>query len=152
MLTKKMFLLIAAVASTAYAGENNFNCPQPSEIQSTNFTAPSIWVAPPVAHSVPDMVGVGLGGKTAKEFLGAEATNINNKPGWVCVYKSKGGVSVNEYQSKIKQLVESNHYLNKYLEKVNKAFDDAEPYLKKYPQDSALGFVGYQEEGYYNKK
>lgn len=138
--------VILATISTAYAGKNNFNCPEPSEIQSTDFTAPSIWLAPPVAHSLPGQVGAGLGGKKAKEFLGAEEAMVNHKKGWVCVYNSEGGVSVNEYQATIRRIVESNPYLKKYLGKVNKAFDDAEPYLKNYPKDSAIGFVGYQAE------
>lgn len=143
----KLSVLMVATGSTAFAttNANNFNCPQPAEIQSTNFTAPSIWVAPPVAHSVPGMVGVGLGGKTVKEFIGAEPAKVNNKQGWVCVYKSKGGLSPLEYQTKIRQLVESNPFLIKYFAKVNEAFANAEPYLNKYPQNSAIGFVGYQE-------
>jgi len=139
-------VLIASMTSYSVAGRNDFSCPQPSEIQSTDFTAPSIWIAPPVAHSLQGEVGAGLGGKEVKEFLGSEEAEVHHKKGWVCVYRSEGGVSVHEYQSKIRQIVESNPYLKKYLAKVNKAFDDAEPYLKKFPQDSAIGFVGYAAE------
>ena len=146
---KKSFMvasaLLLATGSTAYAANTNFNCPQPAQIQSTDFTAPSIWTAPPVAHSAPNTVGVGLGGKQVKEFLGAEAALVGHQKGWVCVYRSEGGVSTNEYQMKIRQIVESNPYLKKYLGKVNKEFENAEPYLKKYPQDTALGFIGYQK-------
>ncbi len=142
----KSAILLIATTSVAYAAADNFNCPQPAQIQSTDFTAPSIWIAPPVAHSFPNTVGVGLGGKEVKEFIGAEAAEVNHKKGWVCVYKSQGGVSVHEYQAKIRQIASSNPYLRKYLAKVNKAFDDAEPYLKKYPQDSAIGFIGYQSQ------
>lgn len=139
-------VLMTATFSTAYAVENNFHCPQPSEIQSTDFTAPSIWVAPPVHHSVPKQVGVGLGGKEVKEFIGAEAAEVNHKQGWVCVYRSSGGISVHEYQAKIKQIAESNRFLKKYLKDINREFENAEPYLKKYPQDAVIGFVGYQRK------
>lgn len=138
--------LMLATISTGYASKNNYTCPQPSEIQSTDFTAPSIWLAPPVAHSLPGQVGAGLGGKKVKELLGIEEAEVHHKKGWVCVYSSEGGVSVNEYQMTIKNIVDSNPYLKKYLDKVNKAFNDAEPYLKNYPKDSAIGFVGYQAE------
>lgn len=141
-----LLVLMLATTSSVFAGRDDFNCPQPSEIQSTDFTAPSIWIAPPVAHSLQGEVGAGLGGKEVKEFLGSEAAEVHHRKGWVCVYRSQGGVSVHEYQSKIRQIVESNPYLKKYLAKVNKAFDDAEPYLKKFPQDSAIGFVGYAAE------
>ncbi len=139
-----MGLSVLMIATTVHAAADNFNCPQPSQIQSTDFTAPSVWIAPPVAHSAPHEVGAGLGGRKVKEFIGAEAAEVNHKQGWVCVYKSEGGISVHEYQARIRQIAESNHYLRKYLAKVNKAFNDAEPYLKKYPQDEAIGFVGYQ--------
>jgi hypothetical protein len=139
-------VLLAAMSSTAFAAATNFKCPSPAQIQSTDFTAPSIWTAPPVPHSAPDTAGVGLGGKVVKEFIGAEAAEVNHKKGWVCVYKSEGGVSVNEYESKIRQMAESNQYLKKYLAKVNKAYEDAEPYLKNYPKDQPLGFIGYQPE------
>ncbi len=139
-------ILIASLiaASTAHAAKNNFNCPQPNEIQSTDFTAPSIWTAPGVPHAVEGSYGIGLGGKVVKEFLGAEEAQVNHRKGWVCVYKSEGGVSVNEYEAKIRQIVGSTSYLKKYLAKVNNALDNAEPYLKNYPQDMPLGFVGYQ--------
>jgi hypothetical protein len=139
-----LLVLMVSSVTVAHADAKNFKCPQPSEIQSTDFTSPSIWIAPPVAHSLADTVGVGLGGKQVKEFLGAEAAEVNHKKGWVCVYRSKGGQSVHEYQAKIKEIVATNKYLRKYLEKVNKAFADAEPYLSNYPQDEAIGFVGYQ--------
>jgi hypothetical protein len=142
LFSASMLALIAI--STAYA--ENFTCPQPSEIQSTDFTAPSIWVAPPVTHSVPNTVGVGLGGKVVKELLGIEKAEINHKPGWVCVYRSEGGISTFEYQFKIREIVMSNRYLKKYIKKVDKAFADAEPYLRNYPRNTPVGFVGYQKE------
>ncbi len=54
----KLSVLMIAMVSTAYATADNFNCPQPNEIQSTDFTSPSIWVAPPVAHAAPGTVVV----------------------------------------------------------------------------------------------
>jgi len=145
-LIKPVALTLLFTASiTAYAANNNFTCPTPAEIQSTDFTAPSIWLAPPMPHSVPGQVGVGLGGKTVKEYLGVEAATVSNKKGWVCVYKSEGGDSTRDLEAKIREIVGSNKYLSKYLEKVNKIFEDAEPYLKRYPQDEPVGFVGYQE-------
>lgn len=81
--TLKSAISLLTIAMTlvpaAHATNNNFNCPQPFEIQSTDFTAPSIWIAPPVAHSAKGEVGVGLGGKEVKEFLGAEAAMVNHK-------------------------------------------------------------------------
>ncbi len=133
-------------ASASYAN-NNFTCPSPEEIQSTNFTVPSIWVAPPVAHSEPGQVGVGLGGTEVKKLLGVEKAKVNGKDGWVCVYKSKGGTAIADYQTKIRGIVAGNKFLIKYLEKLNKAFDDAEPYLKHYPKDEPIGFIGYELEG-----
>src|SRR3990167_3480335 len=141
----KLSALMVATLSTAYATANNFNCPSSAEIQSTDFTAPSIWVAPPVAHSAPGVVGVGLGGKEAKELIGTEVAMVNHKPGWVCVYRSQGGLSVLEYQYKIKQVVESHPFLRKYLVKTNKIVERGEPYLKKYLQHPAIGFVGYHK-------
>lgn len=131
-------------ATTLSYGMNNFTCPSPEEIQSTDFTAPSIWVAPPVAHSVPNQVGVGLGGNVAKKLLGTEKAMVNHKEGWVCVYLSEGGVTVNDYKAKIRSIVSENKFLTKYLNKVNKAFEEAEPYLKNYPKDKPIGFIGYQ--------
>ena len=139
-------LVCLVTLSNIHAAAQNFTCPQPQEIQSTDFTAPSIWTAPPVAHSVDGMVGVGLGGKEVKEFLGAEAATVNHKAGWVCVYRSQGGLSVNEYESKIREIVGSNTFLKKYLAKVNKSFEDAQPYLKNYPKETPLGFIGYQKQ------
>jgi hypothetical protein len=141
----QLILLSIASLSTVHAAEDNFNCPQPSQIQSTNFTSPSIWTAPPVAHSAPGTVGVGLGGTHVKELLGAQPAKVNNRNGWVCVYKSEGGLSVNEYQAKIRKVIGTTSYLQRYVDKMNKFFDGAEPYLKKYPKDQALGFVGYQK-------
>jgi hypothetical protein len=135
---------VIAMATTPLALASNFACPKPAEIQSTDFTAPTIWIGPPMAHSAPNAVGVGLGGKQVKEFVGAQAAQIKHKKGWVCVYKSAGGLSVHEYQAKIRHLAESNPYLKKYLARVNEEFANAEPYLKNYPQDEPLGFVGYQ--------
>jgi hypothetical protein len=147
-LTQLLGLSVLAIASssTAYAAATNFNCPLPAQIQPTDFTAPTVWIAPPVPHSAKDSVGVGLGGSKVKEFIGSEAAEVNHKKGWVCVYKSADGYSVNEYQSKIRQLAISNPYLKKYLAKVDKAYEDAEPYLKNYPKDIPLGVVGYQAE------
>ena len=139
-------ILMLTTLSTAYAVEGNFNCPQPAEIQSTDFTAPSIWTAPPVSHSASGVIGVGLGGKIVKEFIGSQAADVNNKKGWVCVYKTEGGLSVREYQSKILNIQANNRYLRKYFDKMNKEFENAEPYLKKFPQDIPLGFVGYQKK------
>ena len=133
-------------ASASYAA-GNFNCPAPEVIQSTDFTSPSIWVAPPVAHSEPGQVGVGFGGKEVKKLLGVEKTKVNGKDGWVCIYKSKGGTTVSDYENKIRQIVKGNKFLVKYLEGVNKTFDQAEPYLVSYPKDEPIGFVGYQLEG-----
>ena len=138
-------LIALSASATAYSATTNFTCPQPSEIQSTDFTAPSIWVAPPMPHAAKGVVGVGLGGKEAKELLGIESANVNHKKGWVCVYKSRGGLAPHEYESKIRQVLESNHYLKKYLADVNKSFDNAEPFLNNYPHDVSLGFVGYQK-------
>lgn len=136
--------LLVTSLSTAYAA-NNFNCPAPAEITSTDFTAPSIWVAPPVAHSVPGLVGVGLGGKEVKELIGVEVAFVNHKQGWVCVYKSQGGLSPIEYQSKIKKMMESQQLLRKHLAGTLKEFQREEPYLSKYAQYSSIGFVGYQK-------
>ena len=140
----KLSALMVATVSTAYAA-NNFNCPTPAEIQSTDFTSPSIWIAPPIAHSAPAVMGVGLGGKEVKEFIGVEAAVVNHKRGWVCIYKSQGGLSVSEYQAKIRQIIESNRYLRKYLLKTNQELMNAQPYLTKYSKDSVIGFVGYQQ-------
>lgn len=149
MINKKISKVISLIMllgiSSAYA-MNNFTCPSPLEIQSTDFTAPSIWIAPPVAHSVPNKVGVGLGGKTAKKLLGVEKATINHKDGWVCVYQSEGGTAVNDYETKIRNIVSGNKFLIKYLDKINKVFENAEPYLKNYPKDEPLGFIGYQLE------
>jgi len=149
MIIKKLIrlsFLMLTTTTTAFAATTNFKCPQPVEIQSTDFTAPSIWTAPPVANSAPGVIGIGLGGKEVREFLGAESTTVNHRRGWVCIYQSQGGVSVHEYEAKIKQIVESNHYLRKHFAKVSEAFDQAEPYLNKYPMDTAVGFIGYQEK------
>ncbi len=91
--------------------------------------------------------GVGLGGKEVKELIGAEAAKVNNKAGWVCVYKSQGGLSVNEYEGKIREIIGTTSYLQRYVDKMNRFFDNAEPYLRKYPRNAAIGFVGYQKEG-----
>lgn len=135
-------LILGASASYAL---NNFTCPASEEINSTDFTAPSIWIAPPVAHSQPGQVGVGLGGKRVGKLLGVESARVGGHDGWVCVYKSEGGTTVRTYEKKIRKLLVENKFLIKYLETANKAFDQAEPYLKHYTQDE-LGFVGYQVE------
>ncbi|OAI49449.1 hypothetical protein AYO45_02475 [Gammaproteobacteria bacterium SCGC AG-212-F23] len=146
MMKKFIGLVILSTVTTAFAAGDNFPCPQPSEIQSTDFTAPSIWTAPPMAHSAPGTVGLGLGGKEVKEFLGSEAATVNHQHGWVCVYRSNGGLTVGEYESKMRQVVESTGYLRKYLDRLNKAFENAEPYLKRFPRNIPLGFVGYQQQ------
>lgn len=140
-----MTVLIAATVSSAYAAEKNFVCPEPFEIQSTDFTTPSIWVAPPVANSVHGQVGVGLGGGKAVKFIRAVEAEVNHKKGWVCVYDAENN-SIHYYQSKITQLADSNKYLRKYLKKVKQEFKNAEPYLKDFDQDKPLGFVGYQSK------
>ena len=142
IIAKTIGLSMLLGITSAYA----FNCPAPKEIQSTDFTAPSIWIAPPVAGSVPEQVGVGLGGHHAVKLLGVEKAQINHHEGWICVYTSKGGTAANDYQNKIKHIVAGNKYLSKYLSKVDKAFEDAEPYLKNYPKDEPLGVIGYQTE------
>src|SRR5262249_39692488 len=118
MIDKKMAKIISltmllGISTSSYA-INTFTCPSPQEIQSTDFTAPSIWIAPPVVHSVPNQPGVGLGGKIAKKLLGVEKATINNKAGWICVYLSEGGTAVNDYQSKIRDIISGNKYLVKY--------------------------------------
>jgi hypothetical protein len=135
-------LLLTTSFSFAYA--DNYPCPAPTEIQSTDFTAPSIWIAPPIVHSKPGQVGVGLGGKKVKRLLGVENIRISGRPGWACVYKTEGGISVFDYETRIRGIVAGNKFLLKYLEKVNKAFENAEPYLKNYPKDQPIGFVGYE--------
>ena len=140
-----LVILTIATVSTVYASATNFTCPQPSEITSTDFTAPSIWVAPPVAHSISGMVGVGLGGKEVKEFIGAQEAVVNHKQGWICIYHAKGGFSILELQAKIKQVTETNQFLKKYSARVNQLSDKAQPFLKNYPQDTVIGFVGYQK-------
>lgn len=134
-----IFLISPAMASC-----KNFNCPHPSQIESTDFTVPSIWVAPPVVHSLKDAVGIGLGGKEVKEFLGAEEAIVNHKNGWVCIYKSAGGISVQAYRAKILSMVESNRYLKKYQQKITRSFDEIESYLIQYPVNEEIGFIGYQ--------
>lgn len=62
------------------------------------------------------------------------------------MYRTQGGISVNEYQARVLSIVKTNQYLKKYLKNVNKAFEEAEPYLKKYPKESPIGFVGYIKE------
>lgn len=139
-------LFLAASISTAQAAvvTGNFICPEPYEVQSTDFTTPSIWVAPPVAHSAHGQVGVGLGGGKALKLIGAQEAEVKHKKGWVCVYDAETD-SINFYETKIKQLADSNKYLRKYLKKVKEEFKNAEPFLKDYPQDRPLGFIGYQK-------
>jgi hypothetical protein len=132
-----------AAASASYA-KTNLTCPDPVEIQSTDFTSPSIWIAPPVKYAVPDQNGMGLGGTTPKELVGTERIKIKGKDGWACVYRSEGGIAPHDYENKIRNIVVNNKFLLKYLNKVNKAFDKSERFLKHYPQDMSLGFVGYQ--------
>lgn len=139
-------LLLLATISSAYAVDKNFDCPAPSDIQSTDFTSPSIWVAPAVHHAAKGTVGIGLGGKQVLQFLGAEAAEVNHQKGWICVYTSQGGVSVNDYEKKILDTVSDTPYLRKYFDRVNDELQKAEPYLKNYPKDVPLGFVGYQRE------
>lgn len=153
MKNKKMILMVATILAfnygTAMAAKTNLVCPEPSQIKSTDFTSPSIWVAPPVSHAVEGSSGVGLGGKQVKEFLGAEAAQVNHHPGWVCVYRSEGGLSVTEYRNKIREIIQSTDYFKKWSDKVNKkidkVFEESEPYISKYPQNTALGFIGYQQ-------
>lgn len=135
--------IIIIGASSAWATPS-YNCPTPEEIQSTDFTSPSIWLGPPVLHSMPNQVGVGLGGKAAKQFLGAQKAQVNHKPGWVCVYRSEGGTTVSDYQITIRNIVAKNKFLYKYLAKLDKAYKEAAPYLQYYPKDEPIGFVGYQ--------
>lgn len=142
-ITLSLIILGASAASIANAG--NFSCPQPNEIQSTDFSVPSIWVAPAMPRSARDVLGLGLGGKEAKKLLGIEPYDINGKPGWVCIYESKGGTSFNEYRRKLTQAANSSHYLKRYVSKVTATFDGAEPFLKNYLTDKPLGFIGYQQ-------
>ena len=62
-------LLALGISSACFANAGSFTCPEPSEIQSTDFSVPSIWIAPPMPHSVKDVVGVGMGGKIAIETI-----------------------------------------------------------------------------------
>lgn len=142
----KMLGLASALLSVSAFANNNFNCPASEEIQSTNFTEPSIWIAPPMAHSAPDVVGVGFGGKTAGKLIGVEKTKINGGDGWVCVYKSKGATTLGSYYAKIKKILVNNKFLIKYIDGLNEAFDNVQPFLKHYPKNEELGFVGYKLE------
>lgn len=146
MMKKVLSLALITLASTSFAAEKNFHCPQPTEIQSTHFTAPSIWVAPAMPHAAKGTVGVGLGGNEVGAFIGAESARIGNKPGWVCVYYSKGGMSVNDYQTTILKHAATIPYLRQYLARINQEFENAEPYLKKYPKTEPLGVIGYQAQ------
>ncbi|GEM_PF-5772554 len=139
-------LLALATFSSAYAADKNFDCPQPSEIQSTDFTAPSIWTAPAVKHAAKGTVGVGLGGSKAVEFLGAEEAEVNHQKGWVCVYLSDGDKSINYFEKNIISTVSNTPYLVRYSDHVKEELQKAEPYLKNYPHDKPLGFIGYQRE------
>jgi len=139
------FTMLIAVSTSSYAA-NTFTCPSPQEIQSTDFTAPSIWIAPPVVHSVPNQAGIGLGGKVAKKLLGVEKARINGREGWICVYQSEGGTAANDYQAKVREVVSGNKFLAKYLDKVNEAIEKTQPYLENYPKDQPLGVIGYQLE------
>ena len=141
-----LLLLSLGVSSACLADASNFACPAPGEIQSTDFSVPSIWIAPPMPHSVKDVVGVGLGGKNAKQLLGVEAYKVNHKPGWVCVYESEGGTSFDEYRSKLINVANSNHYLKRYVADITAAFEHAEPFLEKYSKDKRLGFIAYQKK------
>jgi len=130
-------LAISVVSvSSAFAA---YNCPAPEEIQATDFTVPSIWIAPPVAQSLIGRVGVGFGGKKATKLLGVEPI----QDGWVCVYKSKDGSAISELQTKIRGLIAGNKFLIRYLNDVNDAFEKAQPFLKPYMQHGSVGFVGY---------
>lgn len=132
------------LASTTFAANPNYVCPDPSKIRSTDFTAPSIWVADVMPRAKEGTIGVGLGGKRAVALLGVEEATVSHKKGWVCVYRSEGGTSVNEYARVIRHEVKNVPYLTKYADKVEEAFEKAQPYLEGYPKDEPLGFVGYQ--------
>lgn len=144
--TQSIGISALAIVLSSAAFADNFVCPQPNEIQSTNFTQPSIWVAPAVAHAALGTVGVGLGGDQATALIGVEPARVSNKNGWICVYTSQGGVSVNEYESKIRNIIGTTPYLKRYVDKMNEFFNNAEPYLKKYPKNDPIGFIGYQSE------
>lgn len=154
MLKKILALGLLMLASTAFAAKNDFPCPLPSEIQSTQFTMPSVWVAPAMPHAAKDSVGVGLGGKRAIALLGSEKARIGGENGWVCVYTTEGIFynSVDSYQKLILQKASSIPYTRKYLGKINEAFEKAEPYLKDYRHkdkdgnEIPLGVIGYKLE------
>lgn len=148
MKLKSLLLLTALTVctTTSFAENEDFTCPQPNEIQSTNFSTPSIWVGPPMPHALPEKVGVGLGGERPTKLLGVkEYDNVGGSPGWICMYSSEGGVAYNAYRSKLIDVAKSNRYLEKYVEKITKEFENGAPYLEGYPQDQDLGFVGYQK-------
>lgn len=147
MSKKLLGLSLLMLASSTFAANDNFKCPHPNEINSTDFTAPSIWTAPAVAGAAPDTVGLGLGGKRVKLFLGATAARLGDKDGWVCVYSTEGGLSVNEYEARINQEVHSMKfdYLKKYSKRINEQFKKLYPFLEDYDDGKTpLGFIGYQ--------
>jgi hypothetical protein len=145
-------LLTLATMSSAYAAGQAFTCPKPNEIQSTDFTSPSIWVTPGVQGAAEGTVGVGLGGKKVQRFIGAEAAEVNHQQGWVCVYETQGGMSVDEYRNHILKTFHGNDYLRKYYSRVNDEIEKGYTYLKDFPHDSPIGFVGFQAATNNNKK
>lgn len=143
---KWVALSVLLTASTAFAAEKNFVCPEPYEIQVTDFTKPNVWVAQPVAHSVPGQLGVGLGGGKPVSFIKAKEAEVNHKKGWVCVYKAEND-SIHYYQTKMLQFAESNSILRKkYKARMLEEFRNAEPYLKDFSMEEPLGFVGFQSK------
>lgn len=148
-------MLIAATSTYAVGTTNNFNCPDVKAIQAIDFSVPSnptptwlsVWIAPPVAHSLKGQVGAGFGGSKAVQWVGAEAAQVGHKDGWICVYISESGIAPREIEKKIRDTALGNHYLKKYVEKIDKAYADADPYLSKYEKlypNKQFGFVGYQ--------
>lgn len=89
----KTFKILAALSVTSclflnISAANAFECPNPNQIDSkTPFAPPSyIWFAPRMPSST--NVGFGVGKYIVGSFIKSQPATVDNKPGWVCLYKT----------------------------------------------------------------
>lgn len=140
-------VILAMSISSTYAANSNFECPQTNEIIISDITTPSIWIAPAVASSKQGVVGVGLGGTNIKDLIGVTPVTFNTQEGWICIYRSKNGLTLAEIESKIKALTTDHSLLSKHYTDIKQLADKAHHYFdnKNYSSEMSLGFIGYQK-------
>jgi hypothetical protein len=154
--TKLIGIAVAIVSTSTFATNiittnRNFSCPDPVEVyaaeikmNATDFTSPIIWTAPAMPHTARGTVGFGLGGKKAGEFLGAEPGRIGSDEGWICVYRSEGGVGINAFESAIREQAVKISYLRQFVKRIDAEIAKADPYVEKYKDKGSLGFIAYK--------